>query len=99
MNVRFRTRQLERAFQESDRAVRRWGEAVGRKYVTRIVELERARDFDDVRTLVALRPHPLKGERKGQWALDMTGRWRLIVEPSEDGQDVTILEVSQHYGD
>lgn len=99
VNIDFRTGQLERAFQESDRAIRCWGAPVGRKYITRIVQLENARDFDDVRALVSLRAHPLKGERRGQWALDMTERWRLIIEVSKDGRDVTILEVSRHYGD
>lgn len=99
MHVYFRTSQLERAFEESDRAVRRWGEPVARKYITRIIQLANAQDYADIRKLASLRTHPLKGDRKGQWALDMTGRWRLIVEPSRNGREVTILEVSQHYGD
>ena len=99
MLVYFRTSQLERAFIESNRAVPRWGEPVARTYITRIIELANAQDFADIRKLASLRAHPLKGDRKGQWALAMTGRWRLIVEPSRDGRTVTILEVSQHYGD
>ena len=79
--------------------MRRWGEPVARKYVTRIIQLTNAQDFADIRKLASLIAHPLKGDRKGQWALDMTGRWRLIVEPSRDGREATILEVSQHYGD
>lgn len=99
MNIAFRTRRLERAYEESARAIRLWGEPGARKYITRIVELINARDFDDIKKLAALRTHPLRGKREGQWAIDMTDRWRLIVERSAVGNEVTILEVSRHYGD
>jgi len=45
-----------------------------------------------------LRLHQLTGDRQGQWALDLTERWRLVVGvPAPD--TVMIEEVSQHYGD
>ena len=99
MNVSFRSSQLERAFRKSAQATRRWGQAAARKYVTRVTQLLSARDWDDIRSLKALRAHPLRGDRKGQWAIDMDKRWRLIVMPSKSGHDVEIVEVSRHYGD
>jgi proteic killer suppression protein len=99
VKVAFRTRQLERAFEETKQGVRLWGEAVAGKYVMRILTLQSARDFADVRRLASLRAHPLRGRREGQWALDLTSRHRLIVRVSRDGEEVTIEEVSSHYGD
>jgi len=99
LEVAFRTRQLQRAFEEGRQAARLWGQAVGRKYVARIVALQSARHFEEVRALAALRAHPLRGVREGQWALDLTARYRLIVRPSSDGASVMIEEVSSHYGD
>jgi len=99
LEVTFRSRQLQRAFVESNQAVRLWGEAVARRYIIRIVTLQSVRDFEEVRRLASLRAHPLRGERKGQWALDLTARYRLIVRPSRDGEQVMIAEVSSHYGD
>ena len=99
MNISFRSSQLERAYRQSAQAVRRWGQAAARKYVIRVTQLLSARDWDDIRSLKALRAHPLKGDRKGQWAIDMNERWRLVVMPSKNGQDVEILEVSRHCGD
>lgn len=99
MQVSFRTRQLQRAFEESKQAIRLWGKAVARTYVMRIVTLQSARDFADVRRLASLRAHPLRGARQGQWALDLTARYRLIVRPSSDSEGVMIEEVSSHYGD
>ena len=98
MKVTFRTRQLERAFSESATALRRWGDKAGRRYVTRIIQLSEARDFADIRALAALRAHQLKGARRGEWAIDLTERWRLIVRLEGD-DEVSIEEVSRHYGD
>jgi hypothetical protein len=76
-----------------------WGEAVARKYITRVITLQSAPDFDSIKKLVSLRAHPLRGARAGQWALDLTGRYRLIVRPSRDGKSIVIDEVSSHHGD
>ena len=99
MEVTFRTKQLQRAFEENRQAVRLWGKDVARKYIARVLTLQSARDFRETRRLASLRAHPLQGDREGQWALDMTARYRLIVRPSRDGEAVMIEEVSSHYGD
>lgn len=65
----------------------------------RVLTLQSARDVQEVRGLASLRAHSLRGARKGQWALDLTARYRLIVRPSQNGRAVVIEEVSSHYGD
>lgn len=35
---------------------------------------------DDLQDLVFLRPHPLKGDLKGFWAMDISGNWRIIFK-------------------
>ena len=37
-----------------------------------------------VTDLVAGNPHPLKGDRLGQFALDLAGGWRLVFAPAHD---------------
>ena len=45
-----------------------------------------------------MRLHPLKGSRKEEFSIYLTGKWRLIV--TKGGEDsVIIKEVSNHYGD
>lgn len=39
----------------------------------------------------AFRLHPLKGERKGQWPVSVSGNWRLVF--AFDGEDVTDLDL------
>ena len=99
MRVVFRTKQLQRAYEESAKAVRLWGEAVARKYILRMEVIYAAVNFDALRRIRVLRLHALESPRKGQWAMDLTGRWRLIVFPAEDEKGVTVLEVTNHYGD
>ena len=98
MEVAFRTKQLRRLYEESSKAVRQWGPDVARKYVTRINELYAARDFQEVYNVRSMRLHPLKGSRKDDFSIYLTGKWRLIV--TKGGEDsVIIKEVSNHYGD
>ena len=33
---------------------------------------------DDLQNLRSLRPHPLKGNLQGFWAMNITGNWRII---------------------
>ena len=43
----------------------------------------------------AFRLHPLKGERKGEWAVSVSGNWRLIF--AFDGEDVTDLDLVDYH--
>lgn len=43
--------------------------------------------------------HNLKGNRAGQLAAVLHGRWRLIFDVDPDTNVATILEVSNHYDD
>lgn len=98
MNIVFASRKLQRAFEGHQEAVRRWGERIGIKFVQRIVTLQSARRFEELYTLKSLRVHQLKGGRKGEYAIDLTGNWRLIIEPV-DQETVLIKEVVDYHGD
>ena len=99
MEVIFRTKQLQRSYEESSRAARQWGEAVGRKYITRIGELYAARNLQQVYGIRSMRLHPLKGSKRGELSIYLTGQWRLIVEKGDTEEQVVVKEVSNHYGD
>ena len=99
MRIVFRTRKLGRAYEEVDRAIRLWGSDVAPKYISRVNAIYAARNFEDIKCFRAFEAHPLKDQRAGEWALALTKRPRLIVIPSEDGETVTIKEVTKHYGD
>jgi proteic killer suppression protein len=59
-------------------AIRVLGKPCARKLRSRLADLAAAAN---VRELVAGRPHPLKGDRSGEFALDLHGGVRLVFKP------------------
>lgn len=100
MDVVFRTKKLERCFKVSKVAFAEFGEVVGRRYIQRINIIRSSRNLEDLKAQRSLRCHPLKGNRKGQWAINLTNRYRLLFSlKGKDVQIVQIEEVSNHYDD
>lgn len=100
MEIRFRTRHLEQCFLEHKAATRAFGVDVARRYVQRIQIIKAARSADELRSLPGLRFHSLSGDRRGQFAMNLTGFYRLIVTlHGAQLEIVQIEEVSKHYGD
>jgi len=47
----------------------------------------------DLQGLPGLRPHPLKGRRRGEWALAVSGNWRVVFRfEGEDVVDVDLVD-------
>ena len=99
MEVAFRTNQLRRNYQESASAARQWGADVARKYITRINELYAVKGFHEAYNIRSMRLHPLKGSKRGELSIYLTGKWRLIVTKGDTEQHVIVKEVSNHYDD
>jgi proteic killer suppression protein len=45
--------------------------------------------------LPGLRLHPLRGERRGEWAVSVSGNWRVVFE--FDGPDVTDVDLLDYH--
>ena len=58
----------------------------------------RSGDLDDLDRFQFLSFHPLRGNREGQFAAKLTGKWRLIVEPGEDERTLWVVEVEDYHG-
>ncbi len=100
MEVTFRTRKLENEYREHTKAVKAYGPDVARKYIQRINIIKQVHDIDELMNLPALGCHPLKGERHGQYAVKLTGFFRLIFSLRGGALEIAhIAEVSKHYGD
>jgi proteic killer suppression protein len=59
----------------------------------RLDELDAALSLQSLSPLKSLGLHPLKGDRKGQWAITVNGRWRVCFR-FQDGfaDDVEITD-------
>lgn len=100
MEVQFKNAKLKKYYQKSDSAIKKFGEVVGKRYIQRINIIKATKDLNALKKLPVLRCHPLKGNRKGQWAINLTGSYRLIFTLEGDSLEIVMIEeVSNHYDD
>jgi len=81
MEIAFRDGALKRLCEEAKAAQRALGTASARKLRARLADLRAAAC---VSHLVAGRPHPLKGDRAGEFSVDLSGGDRLVFVPDHD---------------
>jgi len=100
LEIAFRTRKLEREYREYARAVKSYGPEVARRYIQRINIIKQAQDIEELKSLPALRCHSLRGNYRGEYAIKLTGFYRLIFTLKGNALEIAqIEEVSKHYGD
>ncbi len=98
MEIQFKTNALQKQYKYSKEAIKAYGEQVGRKYILRINIIKESKNIDELKSISVLRCHALKGNRKGEWAINITGYYRLIFTlRGEDLEIARIEEVSKHY--
>ena len=89
---RFRHRGLKRLYERDDRG------GVNAAHVARLERIltlldvaQRPADID----LPGYRLHPLKGDRKGEWSVSVSGNWRVTFRFDEG--DVTDLNYEDYH--
>ena len=97
MLVMFRTRQLERCALNRTEAIKKWGRDVGSRYPDRIAQLLAAPSWEALEALQSLGLHPLAGDRQGQHAIRITGKWRIILERGDAPEQIIILNVEGYH--
>ncbi len=78
MKINFKDKKLREMCEKQAVAEKKLGAVCARKLRTRLSDLDSAERVTD---LMAGNPHPLKGDRQGQFALHLTGGWRLVFSP------------------
>lgn len=100
MDVEFRSRKMQKQYEDHREAEKAYGTEVARRYIGRVSIIQKAHDIDELLRLPGLRCHPLKGDRAGQWAVNLTGFYRLVFSLRGERLEVArIEEVSKHYDD
>ncbi len=111
MEITFRTRKLEKAFNSADALRKTYGARMARVMMTRMAVLRAARSLVLVPTTPPDRRHQLSGDRHEQFAVDLVHPYRLVFEAnhepvprSEDGgidtervAAITILDVVDYH--
>ncbi len=81
MEITFASAKLQRLCEHASLMRRELGDAGSRKLRSRLADLAAAASVIE---LSAGRPHQLKGNRAGQFALDLHGGSRLVFEPANE---------------
>ena len=79
MEIAFGDRSVEDVCRQTKLATKALGAESARKLHRRLSEIFNAENVDE---LVAGRPHPLTGNRLGDFALDLYGGKRLVFKPT-----------------
>ncbi len=98
MELKFSSNRLSNAGVSLSKASRLFGVPVGRKYIQRLAVLRATEKFTQLFGYQALRMHPLKGNRAGQYSITLTGNYRLIIEKVQEDK-VCIVDVEDYHGD
>jgi toxin HigB-1 len=77
MRIEFASPDLRELCESERRAVRELGRPCARKLFARLADLKAA---ENVNELVAGYPHPLKGDRAGQFSVRLEGGKRLVFQ-------------------
>lgn len=97
LTIKFSKRYLEKCYRNKIQAIKRWGPVIGENYIKKVNAIYAVDSVDDLYKIPQLRFHPLTGDRKGQYAISLTGRARVIVE-IENNNIIIIEEVNtEHY--
>ena len=81
MKLNFKDKKIRELCEKRAVADQKLGAACARKLRARLDDLDAASRVTDLTTG---NPHPLKGNRQGQFALDLAGGWRLVFAPAHD---------------
>lgn len=81
MKIHFKDKKIREICEKKAVAEKKLGADCARKLRVRLDDLDAAIRVTD---LTAGRPHPLKGDRAGQFAVDLAGGRRLVFAPDHD---------------
>ena len=83
MKIVFASERLRKLCNRQQMLIRRYGDQNARVIRRRLDDLAAAECLADMRRLPG-RFHPLTGDRKGQYSLDLKHPLRLILEPADE---------------
>lgn len=90
INIKYRKNKDEKLCTDFKNATKELGPIVADKLHSLINFLESANNLIDVKNVPMYHLHPLVGNRKGQFAIDLGRKlgWRLVIIPEvKDGED------------
>ena len=84
MDLNYIDHRLQKACDSTKESVKKWGADNAKKVQLRITELRAADNLYHISRLPQARLHPLKGDRSGQFAVDVKQPYRLVFKPNHN---------------
>ena len=97
MKIRWLRKEDEALLINPRRARRKLGLRAALTYEKLIRDIRRARDFRDLLASSPQSMHRLTGGRRTQWAMRLSGKLRLIVEPDASYSVTIVVEVVDYH--
>lgn len=92
LNVIYKTNKLERICTNASVAQKEYDQEMAGKISQRIGELKAAVSVEMLVQFQIGRCHPLKGNRKGEFAMDLVHPFRLVFE--KNGNDIQLVRIT-----
>lgn len=93
MKITYKTRKIEKVCTIASEAEKKYGSEMAEKIHQRIDEIDASDTVEEMIQYHIGRCHPLKGNRKGQYAMDLVHPYRLIFE--QIGDEIKIANVME----
>lgn len=84
MELSFASQKLAKTCNSAQKMQKEWGADNAKRLKRRLAQLQAAATLADLATLPQGRPHPLAGDLKGLWALDLQHPLRLLFKVAND---------------
>lgn len=93
MDINYKSNKLEKQCTELSKAQKEFGKQIAVKLFQRINEFKASSNLKDMEKIRSARLHELSGKRKGQYAVDLTGNYRLIFTADDGNIKLEKIEV------
>ncbi len=98
LHIIYKTRKIEKICTSAYEAEKRYSREMAEKIHMRMDQIRAAESVDEMQHFQIGRCHPLKGERQGQYAVDLVHPYRLVFEKIEDEiQIANIMEIVDYH--
>lgn len=98
IEISYSTNALRKVCEDAEVATKKYGAEMARKIHQRIDEIRAATSVEMLVQFRIGRCHPLSGDRKGQYAMDLTHPYRLVFEKRKGKLvAVEILEIVDYH--
>ena len=84
MEITYKTRKIEKVCTIASEAEKKYGLEMANKIHQRIDEIDASDTVEEMVQFHIGRCHPLKGDRKGQYAMDLVHPYRLVFKKNRE---------------